>query len=83
MIYVLIVGFLLLAFGALNLVFAFLPAPAALEPMLGAAGRRIRFIVSFFPEHKQLFMARLLSGISLMLAGGFAVVIAATRLFIS
>ena len=83
MIYVLVVGVLLLGFGSLNLAFAFLPAPAALAPFLGAMGRRIRFIVSFFPEQRQEFMGRLLAGIVLVLGGVAAILTAVTRLLLS
>jgi hypothetical protein len=83
MIYVLVVGVFLLGFGGLNVVFAFTPAPAGIEPFLGAMGRRIRFVVSFFPEAKQEFMGRLLTGVSLLLAGSFALIAAVSRLFLS
>ena len=83
MVYVLVLGVVLLAFGGLHLVFAFVPAPAALDPLLGAMGRRIRFIVSFFPDHRQQFMGRLLTGISLLLAAAFCLITAVVRLFLS
>jgi hypothetical protein len=83
MIYALVIGVLLVVLGGLNVVFAFLPAPAAVEPFLGAMGRRIRFIVSFFPEQRQEFMGRLLTGTLLVFGGAVLVLTAVTRLFLS
>ena len=83
MIYVLIIGCLLTVLGLLHLLFAFIPAPTALDPFLNSFGRRINFVVSFFPEAQHQRMGRLLSGASLLLGGMFAVVLAVFRLFLS
>lgn len=83
MLFVLLMGFVLLGFGLLNLTFAFIPAPPALEPLLGATGRRLRFVISLFPEAQQQKMGRLLGGATLAIGGCGAIIAAVTRLFLS
>lgn len=82
MVYVLVVGCLLVVLGGANVLFAFLPAPAALEPFLGATGR-LRRLLTLFPEAQREFLGRLIGGILLGGGGLFAIGVAVTRLFLS
>lgn len=68
----LIVATLLAVVGGANVLFAFVPPPAAIEPMFDGFSRRIRFIVSFLPEDRRVMVARLLTGLVLLGAGAFA-----------
>ena len=52
--YLLIIATLMAVVGGANVLFAFVQPPAAIEPMFDGFSRRIRFIVSFLPERRQV-----------------------------
>lgn len=58
-----VLPFILLAFGLINLVFAFVPAPAPLRGLVGLHNqRKMRLVLSFLPENGRDLFGRLLVG---------------------
>ena len=70
--YLLIVSLVMAAVGGAHLLFAFVQAPAALDSMLDGASRRVQFIVLFVPEARQRMVARLLTGLVMLLGSVIA-----------
>lgn len=66
----LIIALLAAAYGAANIVFAFLTAPAWLEPRLGPDGRTRRML-GFLPEESIQKAGRVFYGVATLLFAGF------------